>query len=101
MLTQLNNRLYGVTLHIAIDCLKVVGNVAIISGTVTRSTLPAEVGWTAGFAVEDNGAGKNAPRDRITQAKTFPPDTTDCTQYEPAFFDPFFMPIERGNLQVR
>ncbi len=98
---QLNNRLGGAMLHIAIDCLKVVGNVAIISGTVTRSNLPAEVGRTAGFAVEDNGAGKNAPPDRITLVATFPPQTTDCTHYEPAVFDPYFLPIDDGNVQVR
>ena len=98
---QLDNRLDGARLHIAIDCLKVVGNVAIISGLVTRSNIPDNVGQTAGFAVQDNGAGKNAPPDRITLVATFPPHTTDCTQYEPADFDPYFMPIEDGNVQVR
>ena len=98
---QLNNRLGGAMLHIAIDCLKVVGNVAIISGTVTRSNLPAEVGQVAGFAVEDNGAGKTAPPDRITLVATFPPYTTACTLYEPADFDPYFLPIDGGDVQVR
>ena len=58
---QIQARQFGNTIHIEVNCLNVVGNVALISGTITQHTDPAEVGTTAGLAVEDNGDGPNAP----------------------------------------
>ena len=60
---QLQARLVDSTSHVEIDCLNVVGNVAIVSGTL-------DSGITGAFAVEDNGEGGNAPPDRITLLNT-------------------------------
>ncbi|MGH3082814.1 MAG: hypothetical protein ACRDNP_01925 [Gaiellaceae bacterium] len=91
-----HNRATGATAHVEIDCLNVVGNVAIISGE-TRG------GRTAVFAVEDNGEGANASPDRITLVITNDPDypTGVCMLVTPEDAEPFLMPIEDGNVQVR
>ena len=47
----------GVTVHIDVNCLNVVGNVATISGIVTRSTEPALNGFEGIFQVVDGGEG--------------------------------------------
>ena len=92
---QLQARLADNTTHVEIDCLNVVGNVAIVSGT-----LPS--GVTGAFAVEDNGEGGNAAPDRITLLNTGPFFTPGiCMFLTPAVVAPFLLPIEHGNVQVR
>lgn len=98
---QIQARQFGNTIHIDVNCLNVFGNVALISGTITQHTDPAEIGTTAGLAVEDNGEGANAPPDRTTLLFGFPPGTPACMLFGPADAAPFLMPIEGGNLQVR
>jgi hypothetical protein len=88
--------------RIDVTCLKVVGNVALITGlTIDNELDPSVIGWTGGFAVEDNGEGPGAPADRITQGFFFEPGTVDCQDFEPADAEPFFWTVEDGNLQVR
>ena len=50
--------------HIEIDCLRVVGNVAYMSGRITHSSNPAEgvVGELNRWSVEDNGEPGDADR---------------------------------------
>ena len=92
---QLQARLVDSTSHVEIDCLNVVGNVAIVSGTL-------DSGITGAFAVEDNGEGGNAPPDRITLLNTGPFFTPGiCKFLTPAVVAPFLLPIEKGNVQVR
>lgn len=55
----------GVKLTVNIDCLRVSGNHAAMSGTVTSSTVAAYLGSKALLAVEDGGESKN-PDDKFT-----------------------------------
>jgi hypothetical protein len=99
---EIQARQFGNTIHIDVNCLNVVGNVALISGTITQHTDPAEIGTTVGLAVEDNGeGGANAPPDRTTLLFGFPPGTPACMLFGPADAAPFLMPIEGGNIEVR
>ena len=97
---QLDNRAQGVRIHLAIDCLVVTGNVAKVSGMITKVTGPtaAQVGWRSIFHVKDNGEGANDPPDTISLVFSFPPSVpVDCTT-------PFVLPmlaIEDGNIQVK
>ena len=93
---QINNRSQNVVAHFDIDCLNVVGNVAHMSGIVTQSSNPAEVGTRHRFAVQDNGEGAGAPPDLITTAPTVPLDY-DCDN--PTGTPT--VPVENGNVQVR
>jgi hypothetical protein len=56
-------------LHVDLDCLNVIGNVAIASGPVTNTNDAGSrfLGWTEIFAVQDNGQGATAEPDRITR----------------------------------
>jgi len=97
---QVDNRSSGFRGHVAVDCLNVLGNVAVMSGVWTSSTLPnIPVGSDAFFAVEDNGEGPNAPPDEITL--TFSGLGIPCTYVtDPALLAPFLVPIESGQIQV-
>jgi hypothetical protein len=97
---QIENRSSGFRGHIAIDCLNVLGNIAVMSGVLTQSTLSSlPVGTDELFAVRDNGEGPDAPPDEITLANGglgIP-----CTAVtDPAQLAPFFVPIESGQIQV-
>jgi hypothetical protein len=94
--------------RIDVNCLKVVGNVALITGlTIYNEIDPSVIGWTGGFAVEDNGQGPDDPPDRITQGffgqdlGEVEPGTVDCNDFGPADAEPFFWTVEDGNLDVR
>ena len=64
---QLNSRSFDVVVHIKIDCLRVVGNVAHMSGRITRVSNPdeGEVGELNRVEVRDNGEGRKAPPDQV------------------------------------
>lgn len=96
---QLDNRGQGQKIHMAIDCLSVVGNTAVVSGIVTISDPTGLEGVTGIFAVQDNGEGSKATaRDRISLVFFF---TTgeDCTTFP--FGDFPTSPIQGGNIQVK
>jgi hypothetical protein len=97
---QVENRATGFLGHIHIDCLNVLGNVAVMSGVVTYSTSDnVPVGTDALFAVRDNGEGPSAPVDEITL--TFFGFGIPCTYItDPAQLALFFVPIESGQIQV-
>jgi hypothetical protein len=99
---QINNRSVPGRLHIQIDCLNVIGNIAVVSGTITSST---EAGVPAGassiFGVQDNGEGAGGAPDRITQQ--FANSGLVCTDITPSnvgLFTHFLMDVEAGNIQV-
>jgi hypothetical protein len=98
---QLENRSTDFRGHIAIDCLNVLGNVAVMSGVLTQSTSPnLPVGTEELFAVQDNGSGPSAPADELTLTVSGLGITcTDIT--DPAQLALFFVPIESGQVQVR
>lgn len=52
--------LLDVSMTVQINCLRIVGNQAALSGTVTQATTPSFVGRRALLAIEDNGEGVKA-----------------------------------------
>jgi hypothetical protein len=62
-----SNPLSGVSMEVAVDCLRVSGNRAAMSGIISSSSAPGFVGLRAILAVEDGGEGvKAAQPDRFT-----------------------------------
>jgi hypothetical protein len=56
-----------VSLTVSFDCLRINGNRAAMSGTVSSSSVPEYIGLRAVLAVQDNGEGKKAEApDRFT-----------------------------------
>lgn len=99
---QIKNRATGATLHIRIDCLNVIGNVAVMSGTATFASGGGNsVGDAEIFGVEDNGQGAGAPPDLVTRA--FGNSGLVCTDITaemlPGLAD-LFSVVEEGNIQV-
>jgi hypothetical protein len=56
----------GVTFTVTVDCLRVQGKHAAMSGLVTSASASVYNGIRVLLAVEDGGEGKNATRDRFT-----------------------------------
>ena len=95
---QLISRATDTRIHMEIDCLRVVGNIAIMSGTITNSNVPAFEGRPAIFRVQDNGEGANDPADRISLVSIFPAGfAINCNSN----FSTPLIPIDGGNIQVR
>jgi hypothetical protein len=68
---EVKNRATEVTFHIRIDCLHLIGNVAVASGAVTAASgSGTAVGDAEIFGVQDNGEGANAPPDLITRGRS-------------------------------
>ena len=95
---QLLRQDLGVRVHVEIDCLNVLGDIAVMSGVVESTNSPTlPVGLSQLFAVRDAGEGP----DEITlvldglgiPCTALPPD--------PAVLAPFLFPIEHGQIQVR
>ena len=99
-MAQVNNRMVGEMFLLSVDCLKVVGNLAIVSGVITRHTDTHAIGLTGIFAVQDAGEGSPSP-DRITQVFFFEPGVLTCADLGPADAEPFLVDVEAGNVQVR
>jgi len=99
---QVKNRATGQTLHIEIDCLNVIGNIAVLSGTATSATGPENSDGDAEiFAVEDSRQGANASPDMVTRA--FGNSGFVCTDVTPAdigFLTYLLNDIEAGNIQI-
>src|SRR5687767_11303480 len=47
--------------HIEINCVRIVGNEATLSGIITHSNDPTIEGWEALFQIRDNGQGGSGP----------------------------------------
>jgi len=90
----------GGGVHVAIDCLNVIGNQAYISGVVTQSLNSDLVGHDALTKVVDNGRSANDPPDEISITFTGTGDV-DCNTL-PDFSDviPLF-PVPQGQVVVR
>jgi len=98
---QLNSRGFDVFVHINIDCLRVEGNVAYMSGRITHSSNPAEgvVGELNRWAVKDNGEGPSADPDLVSSIPANPNnDPTQTCENDPP--GPTRI-VQRGNVQVR
>ena len=98
---ELNSREFDVVVHIAIDCLKVVGNTAHMSGliTYTSNTDEGVVGELNRLVVQDNGEGSNSPPDMVSGIPANPgntnPETCETNTLVPNRV------VQRGNVQVR
>jgi hypothetical protein len=99
---QLNSRSFDVVVHIKIDCLRVVGNVAHMSGRITRVSNPdeGEVGELNRVEVRDNGEGGNAPPDQVSTIPANPGDADPTTCVDPPT-NATIRTVQRGNVQVR
>jgi hypothetical protein len=98
---QVKNRATDQTLNIHIDCLNVLGDIAVISGIAWSATGPGNTpGDGAIFAVEDNGQGANTAPDRVTYAYTG--SGLVCTDFHsPSDVNPaLFYDVEGGNIQI-
>jgi hypothetical protein len=105
---QLKNRASGLRVHVDVDCMIVIDNIAVMSGVIshTNELSPAFTeGASVFFAVRDHGEGAHNPHDEITQmfvAAPFPiPDLcllVVATDGPPP--DEILFPIEGGNIQV-
>jgi len=92
----LHNRVNDTFIRADIDCLRVIGNTAHMSGVITRSSEPAFEGLRAFFRVQDNGEGANSPPDGLSFLNVGP-NVPDCN----SAFSPPFQVIEGGNIQVK
>lgn len=74
----------GEGIHVAIDCLHVVGNVAVIGGVITHGTAYGRdaAGERALTAVVDNGTSANDPPDQLSWSY-HPAGDRDCHDYSP------------------
>ena len=95
---QLNSRGFDVFVHIKIDCLRVVGNDAFMSGTITNSNNPLFEGRSVIFNVEDNGEGANSLPDRISLVGIAPAGVQINCNSNIVLQT---VPIEEGNIQVK
>lgn len=90
-------RAADISIEMTLDCLRIVGSYAAMSGTVTKVTGPAPafifVGQKAVFGVLDNGEGADAPSDSISDLFLF--GAANCALQSP----PPYLPID-GNIQV-
>jgi hypothetical protein len=97
---QVDNRTINETFQLSVDCMKVVGSLAIVSGVITRHTDVNAVGLTGIFAVRDSGEGSAAPPDLVTQVFFFRPGVVSCADLGPLDAEPFLVEIVAGNVQV-
>jgi hypothetical protein len=90
----------GGGVHVAINCLNVIGNRAYISGVITQGN-GDQIGQLALTKVVDNGRSTKDPPDEISVTINFPGLVTDCNG-APAFDDviPLFA-IPQGQVVVR
>ncbi len=94
---ELFNHVTGTRLHFDIDCLNVVGNVATMSGSITRSDSTVFVaGLPFWLQVADNGEGPNKPRDLASPLFVIFGPGVPCTSP----LVPASIPIEGGNITV-
>ena len=99
---QVDNRASGQRLHIRIDCLNIIGNIAVMSGTLMEAAgTGIAVGDAAIFAAQDNGEGADATADRVT--RTFENTGLVCTDITPANVGLYTFElndIQGGNVQI-
>jgi hypothetical protein len=99
---QIDNRALGQRLHIQIDCLNVIDNTAVMSGTLTEAAgAGISVGDAAIFAAQDNGEGAVASADRVT--KSFENSGLVCTDITPAnvgLYAYLLNDVQGGNVQI-
>lgn len=95
---QVNSRSLDTAARLEIDCLRVVGDTAHMSGVVVHSTRPSEVaeGEYRRFVVRDAGESAGHPPDLIS---TIPANPTGQTCRDSTLVPN--RPVEHGEVQVR
>jgi hypothetical protein len=96
---EIRFRPFDAIVHAELDCLRVIGTTAVISGPVTRSTIPGIEGLRGITSVQDNGEGAAAPPDMTTWPTPLVPQssTLDCNTIAPAANQV----VAFGDVQVR
>jgi hypothetical protein len=98
---QLNSRGFDVFVHITIDCLRLDGNTAYMSGLITQTSNPAEgeVGELNRVIVRDNGEGGGVI-DQVSRIPANPGsvDQRTCLDENADLFP--LRDVQRGNVQV-
>jgi hypothetical protein len=93
-----------IRIHFAVDCLRVEGNTAYVSGKVTNSNLWG-AGWPVWFKVVDNGEGGSATPDQMTPLAGWDPDDLDPDDppvtCDGDLDDIALIDVASGNIQVR
>ena len=97
---QIDNRAIGEKFQLDVDCLVAAGNIAIMSGVVTRHTDEHAVGLTGIFGVLDGGEGSGSAEDAASQVFFYRPHTVTCHDIDPAASTDLAVPIAAGNVQV-
>ena len=98
---QLNSRGFDVFVHIRIDCLRLDGNTAYMSGLITKTSNPAEgeIGELNRVIVRDNGEGAGVI-DQVSRIPANPGslDQRTCLDENADLFP--LRDVQRGNVQV-
>lgn len=97
---QLHNRDSGTVLKMRLDCLRVEGPEAWMSGVNVQSTDEALLGMPMWFHVVDRGEGSGEPADQITLVSTFFGTGIPCTTDFVLPPNTDLIEIEGGNIQV-
>ena len=94
---EVKSRGQDILAHGVLDCLRIVGNTAHMSGVVTNTKEPIFGGATyVLFTVVDNGEGANAAPDAWSDLFVlFTPFSCDTFSLTPG------NPVEQGNIQVK
>ena len=98
---QLRSPEFDVVVHLEIDCLRVVGNRAHMSGVVSFTSNPDEafVGEHNRLVVEDNGEGPAAPPDMVSGIPANPGNLNTETCLTNTLVPDRV--VQHGNVQVR
>jgi hypothetical protein len=83
---EIRFRPFEAIVHAELDCLRVIGSTAVISGPVTFSTIPGIEGLRGITSVQDNGEGGAAPPDMTAWPTPLVPQSSplDCDTIAPA-----------------
>jgi hypothetical protein len=92
----------GEGIHVAIDCMKIIGNGAIVGGVITHGTAGGVdiSGQYAITAVVDNGTSANDPDDQISFS--YIGSNYDCQFLQSLTLDDFtLLPLTTGQVKVK
>jgi len=90
-------------IHVAIDCLHVIGNAAIVGGVITHGNFGGLDlnGWQAVAAVVDNGTSTNDPLDQISVSRFVGESPGGCMQLDLGDFSGQIFDLVHGQVKVK